>query len=47
MLAKVDSDFHVGSAATLADVISHYDRVRRLGLTAQQRADLAAYLRAL
>ncbi len=39
--------FHDGSAATLADVVNHYDRVRKLGLTAQQRADLAAYLRTL
>ena len=39
--------FHDGSAATLADVVSHYDRVRKLGLSAQQKADLAAYLRTL
>ena len=39
--------FHDGSAATLADVVSHYDRVRKLGLSAQQKTDLAAYLRTL
>jgi cytochrome c peroxidase len=39
--------FHDGSAATLADVVSHYDRVRKLGLSAQQKADLAAYLQTL
>ena len=39
--------FHDGSAATLADVVSHYDRVRKLGLSAQQKVDLAAYLRTL
>jgi len=39
--------FHDGSAATLADVVNHYDRVRKLGLSAQQKTDLAAYLRTL
>ena len=39
--------FHDGSAATLTDVVNHYDRVRKLGLSAQQKADLAAYLRTL
>ena len=39
--------FHDGSAATLDDVVSHYDRVRKLGLSAQQKVDLAAYLRTL
>ena len=39
--------FHDGSAATLADVVSHYDRVRNLGLTAAQRSDLVEYLKSL
>lgn len=39
--------FHDGSAATLKDVVDHYNQVRRLGLTAQQRADLAEYLKSL
>ena len=39
--------FHDGSAATLADVVAHYDRVRRLGLTDQQRRDLVEYLKTL
>ena len=29
--------FHDGSAATLADVVAHYNRVRKLGLTADQQ----------
>jgi len=34
-----------GSAATLADVVSHYDRVRKRGLTADQQRDLIEYLK--
>jgi hypothetical protein len=34
-----------GSAATLADVVAHYDRVRKLGLTADQQQDLVEYLK--
>jgi cytochrome c5 len=37
--------FHDGSAATLADVVSHYNRVRKLGLTADQQRDLIEYLK--
>ena len=37
--------FHDGSATTLEAVVAHYDRVLSLGLTPQQAADLAAYLR--
>jgi cytochrome c2 len=37
--------FHDGSAATLADVVTHYNRVRTLGLTAQQQRDLVEYLK--
>jgi mono/diheme cytochrome c family protein len=37
--------FHDGSAATLADVVAHYNRVRRLGLTAEQQRDLVEYLK--
>jgi mono/diheme cytochrome c family protein len=39
--------FHDGSAATLADVVAHYDRVRNLQLTAEQQRDLAEYLKSL
>jgi mono/diheme cytochrome c family protein len=39
--------FHDGSAATLADVVAHYNRVRTIGLTAEQQRDLVEYLRSL
>ena len=39
--------FHDGSAATLSDVVEHYDRVLGLGLSPQQKADLVAYLKSL
>lgn len=39
--------FHDGSAATLADVVSHYDKVRKLGLTAEQQKELVEYLKSL
>jgi mono/diheme cytochrome c family protein len=39
--------FHDGSAATLADVVAHYNRVRKLGLTADQERDLVEYLKSL
>ena len=39
--------FHDGSAATLADVVVHYNRVRGLGLTAEHQRDLAEYLKSL
>ena len=39
--------FHDGSAATLADVVNHYDRVRGLRLTAKQKSDLVEYLKTL
>jgi mono/diheme cytochrome c family protein len=39
--------FHDGSAATLADVVSHYNRVRKLGLTAEQQRELVEYLKSL
>jgi len=37
--------FHDGSAATLADVVAHYNTVRTLTLTAQQQRDLVEYLK--
>ena len=37
--------FHDGSAATLADVVTHYNTVRKLGLTAAQQHDLVEYLK--
>ena len=39
--------FHDGSAATLADVVTHYDQLMKLNLSAQQRADLVEYLKSL
>jgi cytochrome c peroxidase len=39
--------FHDGSAATLADVVAHYDRVRKLDLDAQHKQDLEAFLKSL
>lgn len=39
--------FHNGSAATVEDVLEFYDSRFSIGLTAQERADLAAFLRAL
>ena len=39
--------FHDGSAASLADVVKHYDTVRRLQLTPQQKRDLVEYLKTL
>ncbi len=37
--------FHDGSAETLADVVAHYDRVRKLGLNPEQHSDLVEYLK--
>jgi hypothetical protein len=39
--------FHDGSAADLLAVVNHYDRVRSLGLTAQQKRDLVEFLKSL
>jgi hypothetical protein len=39
--------FHDGSAATLADVVTHYDAQFELGLSAEQQADLVQYLNSL
>ena len=39
--------FHDGSAATLADVVAHYNRARSLGLTTEQQRDLVEYLKSL
>jgi cytochrome c peroxidase len=39
--------FHDGSAATLEDVVTHYDGVLKLGLSAAQQADLVEYLKSL
>jgi mono/diheme cytochrome c family protein len=37
--------FHDGSAATLADVVTHYNKVRALGLTTAQQRDLVEFLK--
>jgi hypothetical protein len=39
--------FHNGSAATLMDVVEFYDQRFKMGLSAQEKADLVAFLRAL
>lgn len=39
--------FHNGSARTLEDVVRFYDRRFRMGLTAQEQADLANFMKAL
>lgn len=39
--------FHDGSAATLADVVQHYNNVLNLGLSSAQRSDLVEYLKTL
>ncbi len=39
--------FHDGSAATLADVVAHYDAQFEIGLTPEQEADLVQYLNSL
>jgi mono/diheme cytochrome c family protein len=39
--------FHDGSAATLDAVVEHYNRVRSLNLSAQQKADLVQFLKSL
>jgi mono/diheme cytochrome c family protein len=39
--------FHDGSAATLAAVVAHYNRVRTLGLTEDQQRELVEYLKSL
>lgn len=46
-LAQHAPYFHDGSAATLADVVDHYNTVRHLGLSDQQRRDLVEYLKTL
>jgi mono/diheme cytochrome c family protein len=37
--------FHDGSAATLDAVVDHYDRVRKLSLTTEQKKDLVQFLK--
>ena len=39
--------FHDGSAATLADVVEHYQAHFNLGLSEQQKADLIEYLKSI
>ena len=39
--------FHDGSAATLEDVVGHYDSFLDLGLTEDEKSDLAEFLRSL
>jgi cytochrome c peroxidase len=39
--------FHNGSAATLQDVVEFYDQRFNIGLTNQEKTDLAAFLNSL
>jgi mono/diheme cytochrome c family protein len=39
--------FHDGSAAALEDVVAHYDRERKLGLTPEQQRDLVEFLKTI
>jgi len=39
--------FHDGSAKTLVAVVEHYDRIRKLGLRAEQKRDLVEFLKTL
>src|SRR2546425_3807381 len=39
--------YHDGRFATLLDVVDHYDALRRLGLSAREKADLVEYLKGL
>ena len=39
--------FHDGSAASLEAVVEHYNRIRNLNLSAQQKADLVQFLKSL
>jgi mono/diheme cytochrome c family protein len=46
-LAQHAPYFHDGSAATLADVVADYNRVRHLGLSDAQQRDLVEFLKTL
>ena len=46
-LAQHSPYFHDGSAATLLDVVNHYNSLFSLNLSAAQKADLVAYLNTL
>jgi cytochrome c peroxidase len=39
--------FHNGSAATLAEVVEFYNTRFNIGLSAQEKSDLVAFLKAL
>jgi hypothetical protein len=39
--------YHDGRFATLLDVVNHYDSLRKLGLSEQQKQDLVEYLKSL
>lgn len=39
--------FHDGSAATLEDIVAHYDASLKLGLTDRQKSDLVEFLKSL
>ena len=39
--------FHDGSEASLVDVVTHYNRIRALGLTTDRQRELVEYLKSL
>lgn len=39
--------FHDGSAPTLEAVVEHYNQIRNLGLTADQKRELVEFLKSL
>jgi cytochrome c5 len=46
-LASHPPYFHDGSAATLPDVVDHYDQARNLSLTSDQKNDLVEFLKSI
>jgi hypothetical protein len=46
-VCKIPPYFHDGSAATLEDVVEHYDVALELRIGDEDRADLVQYLRSL
>jgi cytochrome c peroxidase len=39
--------YHDGRFATLRDVVSHYDKLFKLGLSSQEKGDLIEFLKSL
>ena len=47
LFSRTRGFYHDGRFATLLDVVNHYDGLRKLGLSAQQKQDLVEYLKSL